>query len=53
MFGEERLLEVAQRAQGCTAREIQEALLDEIHGFVGDAPRLDDITLMVLQRAPK
>ena len=48
MFGEERLLEVAQRAQGCTAWEIQEALLDEIHGFVGDAPRLDDITLVVL-----
>jgi serine phosphatase RsbU (regulator of sigma subunit) len=48
MFGEEQLLEVAQGAQGCTAREIQEALLDEIHGFVGDAPRLDDITLMVL-----
>ena len=48
MFGEERLLEVAQRAQGCMALEIQEALLDEIHGFVGDAPRLDDITLMVL-----
>ena len=48
MFGEERLLEVAQKAQGCAAWEIQEALLDEIHGFVGDAPRLDDITLMVL-----
>ena len=48
MFGEERLLEVAQEAQGCAAWEIQEALLDKIHGFVGDAPRLDDITLMVL-----
>ncbi len=48
MFGEERLLEVAQKAQGCTAWEVQEALLDEIHGFVGDAPRFDDITLMVL-----
>jgi len=47
-FGEERLLEVAQRAQGCTAWEIQEAVLDEIHAFVGDAPRFDDITLMVL-----
>jgi serine phosphatase RsbU (regulator of sigma subunit) len=48
MFGEERLLEVAQKAQGCTAWEVQEALLDEIHDFVGDAPRFDDITLMVL-----
>jgi sigma-B regulation protein RsbU (phosphoserine phosphatase) len=48
MFGAERLLEVAQRAQGCTAWEVQEALLEEVHGFVGDAPRFDDITLMVL-----
>ena len=47
-FGQERLLEVAQQAQGCTAEEIQQALLDEIHNFVGDAPRFDDITLMVL-----
>ena len=47
-FGEERLLDVAQKAQGCTAWEVQDALLDEIHSFVGDAPRFDDITLMVL-----
>ena len=47
-FGEKRLLEVAQKAQGCTAEEIQHAILDEIHAFVGDAPRFDDITLMVL-----
>jgi serine phosphatase RsbU (regulator of sigma subunit) len=48
MYGEERLLNVAQRAQGCSAGVIQEALLDDVHRFVGDAPRVDDITLMVL-----
>ena len=48
MFSAERLLAVAQKAQGCTAWEVQEALLDEIHAFVGDTPRFDDITLMVL-----
>jgi serine phosphatase RsbU (regulator of sigma subunit) len=48
MYGEERLLEVTQRAQGCSARGIQEALLDDVHRFVGNAPRADDITLMVL-----
>ncbi len=48
MFGEERLLQVAQRAQGCSAREIQHAVLDEVHRFVGAAPNLDDITLMVV-----
>ncbi len=48
MFGEEHLLEVAQRAQGCSGREIQEALLEEVHRFVHDAARVDDITLMVV-----
>jgi serine phosphatase RsbU (regulator of sigma subunit) len=48
MFGEERLLEVARQAQGCSAREIQEALLEDVHTFVGDAPLGDDMTLMVV-----
>ncbi len=48
MFGEEHLLEVAQRAQGCSAREIHEALLAEVHRFVHGAARVDDITLMVV-----
>jgi sigma-B regulation protein RsbU (phosphoserine phosphatase) len=50
-FGEERLLEVAQANLGRSAREVQDALMAEVHEFVGDAPQLDDITLMVLVRA--
>lgn len=29
---------------------IQEAILEEVHRFVGDAPRFDDITLVILKR---
>jgi sigma-B regulation protein RsbU (phosphoserine phosphatase) len=50
-FGEERLLEVAQANLGRSARDVQDALMAEVHEFVGDAPQLDDITLMVLVRA--
>jgi sigma-B regulation protein RsbU (phosphoserine phosphatase) len=49
-FGEERLLETVQASQGCSAREVCEALLAQVRQFVGDAPQYDDITLMVLAR---
>jgi serine phosphatase RsbU (regulator of sigma subunit) len=51
MFGEERLLQVLRACRGCSAQEMESALLSEIHGFVGDAPRFDDLTLMVIARA--
>jgi tetratricopeptide (TPR) repeat protein len=56
IFGEERLLEVVQAkvgssaARGALALGIQEALLDEIHRFVGTAPQFDDLTLVVVLR---
>jgi serine phosphatase RsbU (regulator of sigma subunit) len=53
MFGEERLLEVAQarlHSWETSAQDIQADLLAEIHRFVGDAPRFDDLTLMVIVR---
>ncbi|MFC1975381.1 SpoIIE family protein phosphatase [Chloroflexota bacterium] len=51
-FGEERLLEIAQANLGRSAQDIQNALLAEVHKFMGDAPRLDDITVMVAVRDP-
>jgi serine phosphatase RsbU (regulator of sigma subunit) len=50
MFGEERLVRTAQANLGRSAEEMVQALLAEIHGFVGRAPRFDDITLMVVIR---
>jgi len=49
-FGEKRLLEVVQTNLGGSAQDIQSTLLAAVHQFMGDAPRLDDITLMVVVR---
>ena len=49
-FGEWRLLDVAQRHKSCSVEELQQAILADVHNFVGDAPQADDITLLVLGR---
>ena len=49
-FGLERMLIAARARLGRPAAEVQAGLLDEIHRFVGDAPRFDDLTLMVVAR---
>jgi sigma-B regulation protein RsbU (phosphoserine phosphatase) len=50
LFDEERLLRVLQDNVGYSAQRIQDALIGEVHGFVGQAPQSDDITVMVLVR---
>jgi sigma-B regulation protein RsbU (phosphoserine phosphatase) len=49
-FGQERLLGSVQANLGLSAQEMQDALMAEVHEFVGDAPQFDDIALMVLVR---
>ena len=55
-FGRERMLEVAQRTvndssgETSLARELQEALLANVFGFMGDQPQFDDVTLLVVAR---
>jgi serine phosphatase RsbU (regulator of sigma subunit) len=49
-FGTERLLATMHAHRERSAQEIQSALIEEIHAFVGGAPRFDDIALMVLVR---
>jgi serine phosphatase RsbU (regulator of sigma subunit) len=49
-FRSERLLEVAQANLGRSAQEIQDALLAEVHEFMGRAPQFDDITLLIVAR---
>lgn len=46
-FGEERLVAVIERHRARRAVDIHDAVLDELDGFVGDAARHDDITLVV------
>ncbi len=49
-FGEEQLLASARAHLGKLAGKLRDALLEDIHKFVGDAPKSDDITLMVIVR---
>jgi sigma-B regulation protein RsbU (phosphoserine phosphatase) len=49
-FGEERVLEAALSRAGSSARDIQDAILAEVHRFTGSLPRQDDVALIVLRR---
>jgi sigma-B regulation protein RsbU (phosphoserine phosphatase) len=55
-FGADRLLGCLQASvysgagEASYAQSIQDALLAEIHTFVGNAPQFDDITLVVMAR---
>jgi sigma-B regulation protein RsbU (phosphoserine phosphatase) len=49
-FGSQRLLKHARTLTGRSAYAVEEQLLEEVQEFVGYAPQLDDITLMVLVR---
>jgi len=49
-FREARLIEVAQAHRHMSAQEMQTAILEALHEFVGDQPQFDDITLLVVMR---
>ncbi len=49
-FGEKALAETILDHLDGSAEEIQQAILDGVSEFVGDAPQFDDITLLVLMR---
>lgn len=51
-FGEERLLDtvLSLAHEGVSARRVLTGLLDEVHRFVGGAPRQDDIAVVVIRR---
>lgn len=49
-FGEDQLLDVVLENQNASAGQILEAVLDEVHRFVGSEPRQDDIALIVIRR---
>lgn len=49
-FGEDLLLDVVLSRVGSPAKVVQDALLHEVHQFVGNTPRQDDIALIVIRR---
>lgn len=51
LFGKERLCEILRTTHG-SAEEICRTVLKAVEDFVGSAPRLDDVTLVVLKTLP-
>lgn len=49
-FDQERLLDVTRANLQGSAYDLQDAILNNIRAFVGDAPQFDDITLLILAR---
>jgi len=51
-LGADRLLETVRAHLDLTAQTIQDAILSDIYGFVGDTPQSDDIALGIIVRDP-
>lgn len=49
-FGEERLIEVILAKAISPAARIRDAVLEEVHRYVGNRPRQDDIAILVIKR---
>jgi serine phosphatase RsbU (regulator of sigma subunit) len=49
-FGQDRLEDALKTQLGRPAREVRDAILAQVAGWVGQAPQFDDITLMVVSR---
>jgi sigma-B regulation protein RsbU (phosphoserine phosphatase) len=52
-FGDDRLLAVVEQARGGTARDLVDAVVDEIAAFQAEMPAADDVTIVALRRLPK
>jgi sigma-B regulation protein RsbU (phosphoserine phosphatase) len=52
LYGAKRLIQCVQTHFGCSAEEIQKAILADIYEFIGHAPQFDDIALVILIREP-
>lgn len=49
-FGEDRLLDSIRANMGGAAVEVRDGIIADVHQFVGSAPQLDDIALVVVTR---
>ncbi|MCF7803732.1 MAG: SpoIIE family protein phosphatase [Candidatus Marinimicrobia bacterium] len=49
-FGEDRFEEALKKHHTKSAEELIEVVIESIQKFVGDAPQLDDMTLLVIRR---
>jgi serine phosphatase RsbU (regulator of sigma subunit) len=46
------MLEIASTLKHRTARDVQDALISEVRAFAGSEQQFDDLTLVLLKRAP-
>jgi serine phosphatase RsbU (regulator of sigma subunit) len=51
-FGEERLRAAVAATPNASAQQVISAVVDAVQAFTGDAPQSDDLTLLVVKRAP-
>lgn len=49
-FGIERVMQIVRENYARNAQSILEAIIDGLYDFLGDTPREDDMTIMVLKR---
>ncbi|MDY6845918.1 MAG: PP2C family protein-serine/threonine phosphatase, partial [Chloroflexota bacterium] len=49
-FGNDRLKEILHKGFSTSAKTYRNYILEKVQGFIGSAPRLDDVTLIVLSR---
>lgn len=52
-FGVEKIQKILSQMYDYSAKEISDAILKELNNFVGDEPRSDDITYIVVKRVPR
>ena len=48
-FGDERLLQVVENADGSDAGAVRERIVSEVTGFLGGVAPQDDMTIVVLR----
>jgi len=48
-FGDQRLVELAQRHADVTCDALRERILSEVHTFAGDAAQHDDMTMVLVK----
>ncbi len=52
-FGLDRLVNCLKTNMSPSTKEMRNIILEEVQQFMGEAPRLDDITLVIIKRLPE
>jgi sigma-B regulation protein RsbU (phosphoserine phosphatase) len=48
-FGDQRLVDIAERNADLTSDDLRDRILTEVHTFAGDAAQHDDMTIVLLK----